>query len=100
MHAVVSENQIRGLKTLEAHISSRTFFVGQRITLADITVASFVRRACALSIDTPLRAKLPNLMRHMETIINQPAFAGIFEPTPVLAKAKTWVPPPKSQKAQ
>jgi len=95
MHAIVSQSQLQAFKILEAHISSRTFFVGDRITLADITIAGFIQRACAFSIDTALRAKLPNLIRHMETIINQPVFAGIYEPTPVLQKALTWVPPPK-----
>jgi len=86
------------LNTLEAHLSTRTFFVGERITLADITIATIIQRATTITIDAPLRAKLPNLIRHLETIVNQPKFAGIYEQTPYIEKALQWVPPPKEKK--
>ncbi|KAJ7134365.1 hypothetical protein C8R44DRAFT_956162 [Mycena epipterygia] len=73
--------QLRGLYTLEKHISSRTFFVGEGITLADIYIAALMQRAYSYNIDTPTRAKIPNFMRHVKTVINQPAFAKVFEPT-------------------
>ncbi|KAG5635060.1 hypothetical protein DXG03_005564, partial [Asterophora parasitica] len=37
-----SLRQLRALKTLNAHLATRTFFVGERITLADIFVAGVV----------------------------------------------------------
>jgi elongation factor 1-gamma len=100
MHTIFLERQLRGLYTLEKHISSRTFFVGERITLADIYIAALTQRACSVNIDTPTRAKIPNLMRHLDTIVNQPAFANIFPPTKELETAPVYVAPKKEKEAK
>ncbi|KAJ7607544.1 elongation factor 1-gamma [Roridomyces roridus] len=100
VHTALLERQLRALSTLEKHISSRTFFVGERITLADIYVAGLVQRALSVNIDKALRPKFPNLIRHTETIINQPAFKGIFEPTPVLETAPVFSPPKKEKEVK
>ncbi|KAJ7161123.1 elongation factor 1-gamma [Mycena filopes] len=97
IHTAFLDRQTRTLATLEKHISTRTFFVGERITLADIIIGTFVQRACSSNIDTAARKKIPNLFRHMDTIVNQPALAGIFEPTPVLDKAPVYVAPKKEK---
>ncbi|KAJ7038864.1 elongation factor 1-gamma [Mycena alexandri] len=97
IHNTFLERQTRALKTLEKHISTRTFFVGERITLADISIAAFVQRACSNNIDTAARKTIPNLIRHSETLINQPALAGIFDPTPVVEKAPVYVAPKKEK---
>ncbi|KAJ7704054.1 hypothetical protein B0H17DRAFT_1040511, partial [Mycena rosella] len=83
----------RGLNTLEKHIATRTFFVGERITIADVCIAATVQRACCINIDTAARATLPSLLRHMHTVLNQPALAHLFEPTPKLATAPVHVAP-------
>ncbi|KAJ7735949.1 elongation factor 1-gamma [Mycena metata] len=97
IHNTFLERQTRALNTLEKHISTRTFFVGERITLADIVVAAFVHRAMSNNIDTAARKTIPNLVRHSETVLNQPAFAGIFDPTPVVEKAPVYVAPKKEK---
>ncbi|KAJ6524287.1 hypothetical protein DFH09DRAFT_1286438 [Mycena vulgaris] len=89
--------QLRGLATINSHLATRTFLVGERITLADIYVPSLVLRACGISLDTAQRVKLPHLMRFLETIVNQPVFAGIFPPIPILEKARAHVAPKKSK---
>ncbi|KAJ7726834.1 elongation factor 1-gamma [Mycena maculata] len=91
LHNTFLERQLRGLYTVEKHLSSRTFFVGERITMADLFIAALVQRAYAINIDTPTRAKLPNLTRHLETIVNQPALASIYGPVPVLETAPVYV---------
>ncbi|KAJ7161121.1 glutathione S-transferase C-terminal-like protein [Mycena filopes] len=89
MHTAFVDRQMRVLRTLENHISRRTFFVGERITLTDIVVGTFVQRACISNIDTAARREIPNLFRHMDTIVNYPlTLADVFEPTPVLEKAR------------
>ncbi|KAF8890750.1 elongation factor 1-gamma [Infundibulicybe gibba] len=98
VHTAAIDRQLRTLKTLDAHLSSRTFFVGERITLADIFVATLVFRACSVTIDAPTRAQIPNLIRHLETIVNQPKLAGLFEPITYLEKALQFTPPPKDKK--
>jgi len=95
MHATFVTGQLRGLRTIDGHLARRTFLVGERITLADIYVASLVLRACGINVDTAERKKLPHLMRHLETVINQPVFAGIFIPIPTLDKARAYVAPKK-----
>jgi len=97
-HTGFVERQTRALNTLEGHLSSRTFFVGERITLADIFIASVVQKAVSVTIDAPLRAKLPNLIRHLETIVNQPKLKAIFGETTYAEKAIQFVPPAKEKK--
>jgi elongation factor 1-gamma len=97
-HTGFVERQTRALNTLEGHLSSRTFFVGERITLADIFIASIVQKAVSVTIDAPLRAKLPNLIRHLETIVNQPKLKAIFGETTYAEKAIQFVPPAKEKK--
>ena len=89
------ERQTRTLNTLKAHLSSRTFFVGERITLADIFVANVIQKSVGVTIDTPLCAKLPNFIRHLETIVNQPKLEEIFCETEYMEKAIQFVPPAK-----
>ncbi|KAJ7503352.1 glutathione S-transferase C-terminal-like protein [Mycena galericulata] len=97
MHSSFVAGQLRGFSTINGHLATRTFLVGERITLADIYVASLFLRACTINLDTAERAKLPHLVRHMETVLNQPVFEGIFPPIPVLEKAKAYVPPKKNK---
>ncbi|KAJ6626018.1 elongation factor 1-gamma [Mycena sp. CBHHK59/15] len=99
IHNTLHERQLRGLYTLEKHISTRTFFVGERITLADVYIATMLLRACSINLDTPIRARIPNLMRHLETVINQPAVvaACIYPPIPVLDRAPVYVAPKKEK---
>ncbi|KAJ7868546.1 elongation factor 1-gamma [Mycena olivaceomarginata] len=100
IHNTFHERQTRALATLEKHISTRTFFVGERITLADIYIASMVQIACGINLDLAARAQLPNLFRHMETILNQPKIAALYEPTKVLEKAPVYVAPKKEKEAK
>ncbi|KAJ7258066.1 hypothetical protein B0H12DRAFT_1110037 [Mycena haematopus] len=97
IHNTFLERQTRALATLEKHISTRTFFVGERITLADIYIATMIQVGCSVNLDVAARAKLPNLIRHMETIVNQPKLAGLYEPTVVLQTAPVYVAPKKEK---
>lgn len=77
---------------------TRTFVVGERITLADITIASAVFRSVGLTIDAAARSKLVNTIRHLETIVNQPKLKGIFGEIVYVEKAVQYVPPKKETK--
>ena len=96
-HTFFVERQNRALNTLEAHISTRTFFVGERITLADLYIAVLIQKAVDVTIDAPLRAKLPNLIRHLETVSNQPKVKEIYGPIVYAEKAIQFVPPVKEK---
>ncbi|KAM6500682.1 hypothetical protein JOM56_003696 [Amanita muscaria] len=60
------------LHTFDAHLKTGTFRVGDRITLADIVLAAYIQRALPYSLDAEFRVKIPNIIRHFETIVNQP----------------------------
>jgi len=98
IHNNFIERQTRALKTLNGHLATRTFFVGERITLADIYIAGTFQVAVSVSIDAPIRAELPHLIRHLETIVNQPKFKEIFGPINYVEKGLQYVPPAKEKK--
>jgi elongation factor 1-gamma len=86
------------LNTLNTHLATRTFLVHERISLADLAIACTIQSGVSSTIDTELRAKLPNLIRHMETVVNQPQLKEIFGETEYCEKAKQFTPPPKEKK--
>jgi elongation factor 1-gamma len=92
------ERQSRPLKTLENHISTRTFFVGERITFADLYIAAVIQNAASTTFDAELRAQHPNLVRHLETIVNQPKLADFYGETKYTEKAIQYTPPAKEKK--
>jgi len=97
-HTTLIERAVRALNVLEQHLASNTFFVGERITLADIVVAAFAIKANTLIIDAALRPKFPNLIRHLETVANQPQLKDLFTPIPYVEKAVQFTPPAKEKK--
>ncbi|KZT34955.1 eEF1-gamma domain-containing protein [Sistotremastrum suecicum HHB10207 ss-3] len=92
------DKHTRSIGVLEKHLSTRTFLVGHRITLADITLASILKVSFTYFIDPQARASHPNLVRYFETIVNQPKFKDIFGPIEYAEKALQYVPPPKPAK--
>ncbi|TFK18934.1 elongation factor 1-gamma [Coprinopsis marcescibilis] len=99
-HTAFLERQARGLNTLEAHLSTQTFLVGERITLADVWVAVLIQKGVSSTIDAAVRTKLPNVIRHLETIVNQPKFKDIVGPINYVEKGLQFVPPAKEAKAK
>jgi elongation factor 1-gamma len=83
---------------LEKHLVTRTYLATERITLADITLAAELQSAFSTTVDAALRAKLPNVLRHYETIVNQPNLASVFGSTAFAEKALQYTPPPKEKK--
>jgi len=61
-------------------------------------VAVFVQRSATITFDAALRAQHPHLVRHFETVLNQPQLKSIFEPVELVEKALQYVPPPKEKK--
>ncbi|KAI0369508.1 elongation factor 1-gamma [Pilatotrama ljubarskyi] len=98
LHTTLAERQLRSFKTLEAHLSTRTFLVTERITLADISVASVIHRALGVTFDASLRAQFPNILRHYETVVNQPQLKDIFGKAEYIEKALAYTPPAKEKK--
>ncbi|KAG5723554.1 Elongation factor 1-gamma, partial [Termitomyces sp. T112] len=98
IHTVFAERQLRALKTLNAHLATRTFFVGERITLADVYIAGILLRASEVTVDVSVRSEITHLARHLETVANQPQIKDIFGPVKYVEKALQYVPSPKEKK--
>lgn len=98
VHTIMTDRIIRALTTVNQHLATRTFLVTERITVADLTLAAIVQNAVSSTFDAELRAKLPNVVRHLETIVNHPKLKELYGATEYTEKAKQYVPPPKEKK--
>ncbi|GAA5913134.1 uncharacterized protein JCM6883_006535 [Sporobolomyces salmoneus] len=86
------------LAYLEKHLSSRTFLVGERITIADLFVAISLSFGFAKVLDAEFRATLPNTMRFFNTVINQENVKSIVGQPTLIEKAIVYTPPKKEEK--
>lgn len=84
---------------LEKLLLSRTFLVGQRITLADIFLTTHLGRALSTILDASWRASHPNIMRHVQTVVHQPNCMAVFGKELVLVEKKIEFIPPKKEKS-
>merc|ERR1712059_235225 len=60
------------LKTLNDHLLTRTFLVGERLTLADIAVACTMLALYKQVLDPAFRKPFMNVTRWFSTVVNQP----------------------------
>jgi elongation factor 1-gamma len=66
------------LSILNTHLLTRTYLVGERITLADISVASYLVELYRLVLDEEFRKPYMNTNRWFTTLINQPQFKAVL----------------------
>lgn len=97
-HQKYVENQVRSFKTLNEHLATRTFLVGERITAADLLLAAILQQAFRINFDAALRSELYHVVRYAETIVNQPKIKDLYGPTEYSEKALQFIPPPKEKK--
>ncbi|CAG7852904.1 Elongation factor 1-gamma Short=EF-1-gamma; AltName: Full=eEF-1B gamma [Serendipita indica DSM 11827] len=88
----------RPLKVLDEHLATRTYLVGERITLADLTVGMVMVVAYEQIIDKKTRDQYPNLHRLYETIREHPQLKAIWGPTEYIDAPKQYTPPAKAPK--
>ena len=88
------------LATLNKVLEDKTFLVGDRMTLADIFVASAVFSAFTGRghVDKATRAKYGNVARHMETIVKNPKLVEVFGEFEYVESAPQYVAPKKDAK--
>ncbi|KAN0136621.1 hypothetical protein V8E53_005668 [Lactarius tabidus] len=98
IHTVFQERITSSLTILEKHLATRTFLVSERITLADVTLTAELQSVFSTTVDAPLRSKFPNLLRHFDTVVNQPKLVPVFGSTVFIEKALQYTPPPKEKK--
>jgi len=74
------------LKSLEAHITGKQWFVGNSITLADIALFSNLKPYFQLVWNKDYRAKvIPNLTKWFEELRNHPTVVKVVGKTPLCA---------------
>jgi elongation factor 1-gamma len=98
IHTYFNDTLVGALTLLEKALVARTFLATERVTLADLTLAAELQLALTTFIDASTRASLPNVLRHFETVVNQPAVREVFGSTSYADKALQYAPPPKEKK--
>jgi elongation factor 1-gamma len=66
------------LGVLNTHLQTRTFLVGERISLADISVASYLVQLYRLVLDAEFRKPYSHTNRWFTTLVNQPQFKAVL----------------------
>lgn len=77
-HSQATEGLKKSLGVLEKILLKKTYLVGERITLADISVATSLYFPFKLVLDTEFRKNFKNLTRWYVTLVNQPAFKKVL----------------------
>jgi len=66
------------LKVLDDYLADKTYLVGEKITLADITIVSALIYPFKFVCDPAFRKPFGNVIRWFTTCVNQPAFQNII----------------------
>lgn len=77
----------QALKSLNDHLLTRTFLVGERVTLADIAVACTLISLFKQVLDPAFRAPFGNVTRWFTTVVNQPNAKAVLGEVVLCTKA-------------
>ncbi|KAF8534615.1 hypothetical protein BDD12DRAFT_859535 [Trichophaea hybrida] len=95
---VAQEQVLKAIKILEDHLALNTFFVGERMSLADIFAASIVGRGFQFVFDKEFRSKYPNVTRWYDLIANQDTYKDVAGEVKYIDEAVKYTPPKKEPK--
>jgi len=84
------------LKVLEAHLKSRSFMVGNKVTLADIVLAAVLTYPFKMCFDGNQRKGFPCVTRWFMTLAAQPEFVAVIGDV-LLCGKKMELPKPKKK---
>lgn len=82
--AKIDINKILGY--LNKHLATRTYLVGERITIADIAVSMSLYHLYQKVLDTNTRKGFVNTNRWFTTLVNQPNFKAVVGETTLCSK--------------
>jgi elongation factor 1-gamma len=68
---------LKAVHVLEEHLLTHTYLVSERLTLADIFVASIIARGFEYFFDKTWRSENPNVTRWYETVYNLPSYTEV-----------------------
>jgi len=80
LKAADAEKQVAlkaALGALDAFLLTRTFLVGESLSITDVKVASSLWSYFENVLDASYRAQFPNVVRHFLTVVNQPGFKAL-----------------------
>lgn len=86
-NAKAKEDVKKALQVLENHLHLRTYLVGDKITLADIVVASALVYPFKLVLDKEFRKPFTAVNRWFSTLVNQPEFQAVIGDVPLIDTA-------------
>ncbi|KAF2104157.1 hypothetical protein NA57DRAFT_29693, partial [Rhizodiscina lignyota] len=86
---------LKNIKVLEEHFLVNTYFVGERLTLADLYVVSQVYRGYQYVLDKKFREEHPNVTRWYETVYNQDIYKSVAPKFEMCEEAVKYTPPKK-----
>jgi len=89
---------LEAIAVLETHLLTSTYFVGERITLADLFAASLLSRGFQYTFDKEWRGQYPAITRWFETITNQPVWKAVVPEVIMIDEAVKYTPPKKEPK--
>lgn len=86
------------LAILNNYLKLRSYLVGERISLADVVLASVLVIYYSTVFDTTFRKAIPNVNRWFLTVVNQPKFKKIVPKVEIVEKAMApAAPAPKKE---
>ncbi|KAF9113092.1 Elongation factor 1-gamma [Mortierella sp. AM989] len=85
------------LATLERHLIKKTYLVGERITLADISGAAGLHQCYNLLFDADFRKGFPAVTRWFTTIVNQANYKAVAGEFKFCETAMKYVAPKKEK---
>jgi len=69
---------MRAISIINQHLEDRTYLVGDKIALADLTLVSVINWALLETLDKVRRAKYPNVVAHFELISTETSLKELF----------------------
>lgn len=87
----------KALEQLNAHLATRTFLVGQRVSLADIAVSLSLLELYTTVLDAGYRKQFAHTNRWFNTCIHQPQFHKVLGDVTLATKMAVAPNPPKEE---
>lgn len=88
----------RAFSFLEADLKKKTFLVGHRVTLADLTLVSNLGMVFSRIAGVNFRSKYPNTVRYFTTVSHQPKLLNVFKNVTFAEENIKFTPPKKEEK--
>lgn len=95
-----SKAALKAFALLEKHLTTNTYLVGERLTLADLFAASMASRGFEFVLGKTWRLDNPAVTRWYETVVNQDVYKAVVPNPTFVEEGLKNVPPKKVEKAQ